>query len=200
MPYIGNLNIVMLAPEKRHVAKRAPDSQHCARDRLSLTFRQNPVLNSYVFAGDRVRISRDVPGCEYILSAGAQTLIHHDAIVNSYAGVFGQRRAWRHAYPQNHHLGFNPCSVRQFDAILSNRLRRRPQVEVNTMLFVKNLYECAELRTQYPLQRNFLLPHNGDFQSSIAERSSHFQADETGTDHDAAFCPLSIGNDRSAIG
>src|SRR5438067_4502416 len=40
---IRDLTVVVLAPKERHIPKSMADPQHCTRNSLSLTLRENPV-------------------------------------------------------------------------------------------------------------------------------------------------------------
>ena len=99
MPNIRNRGVVVLTPEEGHVSKRRSDAQHRTRNRLSLTFRRNPVLNPHAFAGNWVRIACDITRRIDVRSARAQSLVHNDTVIDGEARVFGQRCSRRYTNP-----------------------------------------------------------------------------------------------------
>ena len=64
---------------------------------------------------------------------------------------------------------------------------------------MQSLDPSTELSPQHFLQRYGVLPDDGDFETSMAQRSGHFEADETGTNHNTPLGSPSLSDDRSAV-
>src|SRR6266436_3457241 len=58
--YIVDRHVVVLAPEERHGIEDFALSQHVARGRLALAFRNHPVFDTNGLPGMRIRPARDI--------------------------------------------------------------------------------------------------------------------------------------------
>src|SRR6185369_7153158 len=99
----------------------------------------------------------------------------------------------------NHQPGLNRLSIAEFHPILPNRTGRPPQKETNPVLFVEILDPPAEFLAQHFLQGDGIRPDDGDLETSMPKRSSHFQADETGPNHHAPLGSFGLSDNRPAV-
>jgi len=114
---------VVLAPEKRHVSKKRARFPNIARATACPGARPEPSANPHSFAGNGVRVSRDVTCRIDIARTGAQVFVDYNAVIYGQAAAFGNA-VRGDTLPQNHQLGLNRLSVAELHPILSNDPRR----------------------------------------------------------------------------
>src|SRR3954462_11704762 len=98
-------HVVVLAPEKRYRVEALVQSQHVARRGLSLAFSNYPMLDADVFAGMRIRPTRDIAGGVNVAGACLEVPIDHHAAIDLKAGLLGKHQTRAHADADDHEVG-----------------------------------------------------------------------------------------------
>ena len=89
---VPDLDVVVLAPEKRNRIEALAAAEDVTRRRLALALSDDPVLDADSRARVRIRPPRDVASGEDARRAGFEVLVDGDAPIQRKPGLLGQRR------------------------------------------------------------------------------------------------------------
>ena len=79
---ISEPEVILLGPEEWDRVKPFAVAKNVACRRLSLTLGHNKVFDADSFAGEPVRLTRDVAGSEYAWDARLEVFVDDDAAIN----------------------------------------------------------------------------------------------------------------------
>src|SRR5262249_5502851 len=95
---IANLQVVMIAPEKRHAVKRRVRPENIARGGLALTLRDYPVFYANATCS-RIRPGRNITSGKNSFRIGLKELVNQYAVICRDPSCFSQCDVWTHANP-----------------------------------------------------------------------------------------------------
>jgi len=156
------------------------------------------VLNPHSFAGNGVRVSRDVTCRIDIARTGAQVFVDYNAVIYGQAAAFGQCRFAATPYPKTTSSASIDCP--SLSSTRSSRMIRgvAPDRKRTPFCSWRSWIHRPKLPTP-TLSPGDVVPYDCDFETSMAERSSHFEADKTGANHDTSPGSLRLSDDRFAV-
>ena len=105
MPDISNAEVVLLGPEERDRVKPFAVAKNVACRRLSLALGHDKMFDADSFAGEPVRPTRNVAGCENAWDARLEVFVHGDAAINGEPRSFRQRGRRSHADADDDEIG-----------------------------------------------------------------------------------------------
>src|SRR5690348_16133761 len=88
--------VVLLGPEERNSVEALARAEHVAGRRLALALGDDPMLDADGLAGQPVGPTGDVACSIDAGNAGLQILADHDAAIDGYPGMLGERSPWPH--------------------------------------------------------------------------------------------------------
>ena len=106
MADVGDLNVVVLAPEEGNRVEGLMAPEHVESRCLALPFRHDPMLDANGFTREAIRPARDVAGGENSRRARFEKGVDGDAAVDPEASGFCKAEARTHAEPGDDEIGF----------------------------------------------------------------------------------------------
>ena len=90
MADIGDAEVVLLRPKKRHGVENLPAPKDVACRSLPLALGHDKMFDADSFAGEPIRPARDVAGGEDTRDACLEVFVHRDAAINGEPCSFRQ--------------------------------------------------------------------------------------------------------------
>ena len=110
---IGEPEIILLGPEEWDGVKPFAVAKNVTCRRLSLALGHNKMFDADSFAGEPIRPTRDVAGCEDAWDARLEVFIHDDAAIDGEPCSFRQRGRRSHADADDDEIGLKAFSILQ---------------------------------------------------------------------------------------
>src|ERR1700722_5276220 len=125
----------MLTPEKRHIEEWLSQAQHVARDRLSLTFLDDPMLDTHRHAEPRLGIARRISCSPDTRRTRAQIGVNDDAVLDVKSSLLGKIGAWTYTDPEHDEIGRQRTAILQLDARRTDGARTCHEVKPHAVFF-----------------------------------------------------------------
>src|SRR5262249_48804772 len=113
MADVVQLEIVVLAPEKRYRIEPDALAEDVLRCNLALTLGNHPVLNANALTRMRIWPARNIARRINALRAGLQVFVDRDAAIERQSGLLGQRDRRAHADTHDDEVGRQRRAVAQ---------------------------------------------------------------------------------------
>src|SRR5438105_166425 len=179
--------LVVSAPEERDVVESVAPTEHVARDDLTLTLGNDPVLDAEAHIGIRIGPTGDIAGAENPANVRLEKLINRETVVDRKASFLSEFKVRSDADAGDNEVCVQARTVIEYDALLVNALDRLPEVELDALLLVHAFYERTDISSHHPLERDVFQSNDADLEAARHQRGGDLESNEAGADH---YCLL----------
>src|SRR3981081_3977195 len=131
MTNVRQRDVVVLTPEERYVPEWRSEPHHVLRNRLTLTFCDDPVFNTNQGAKARFGIARQVTRSPDARSTCAQKAVDDHAVVDAKSGLLRELGARPHTHAEHDKVRGQRAAICQFNTLRANASRTCIEVKAH---------------------------------------------------------------------